>query len=235
VSLGARRIRFVIAAAGGLLFAASLAYFAWRYFGAFGTIVTAPIDARAIVFDTALFSIFAMHHSVLARTGAKRRVLAVVPADLERSSFVWIASLLFIAVCAWWQPVSGVVWRVDDTAAWAMRALSVVGAWLTLRAAAILDILDLAGARPFFAPRRATPLTDRGPYGLVRHPIYLAWLLLVWPVPVMTGTRLVFAVVSTAYLAAAIPLEERGLRAEFGEAYTAYARKVKWRMVPGVY
>ena len=51
----------------------------------------------------------------------------------------------------------------------------------------------------------------------------------------MTSTRLLFAVVSVAYLVIAIPFEERSLVESFGEPYRAYRRQVRWRMVPGVY
>ena len=51
----------------------------------------------------------------------------------------------------------------------------------------------------------------------------------------MTMTRLTFAVVSTAYLGMAIPLEERGLIRVFGDDYRRYQRQVRWRMLPGVY
>jgi protein-S-isoprenylcysteine O-methyltransferase Ste14 len=79
------------------------------------------------------------------------------------------------------------------------------------------------------------PLVADGLYGLVRHPIYFGWALMVWATPVMTGTRLAFAAISTLYLVAAIPFEERSLRALFGAGYDAYARKVRWKMLPGVY
>jgi protein-S-isoprenylcysteine O-methyltransferase Ste14 len=58
---------------------------------------------------------------------------------------------------------------------------------------------------------------------------------MVWTSPIMTGTRLTFAIVSTAYLALAIPFEERSLRALFGPAYDTYARRVRAKMLPGVY
>ena len=51
----------------------------------------------------------------------------------------------------------------------------------------------------------------------------------------MTATRLTFAVISTAYLALAIPWEERSLVRTFGPAYTAYQTQVRWRMLPGLY
>ena len=51
----------------------------------------------------------------------------------------------------------------------------------------------------------------------------------------MTLTRFTFAVVSTAYLALAIPFEERSLIETFGNEYRDYQRKVRWRMIPGLY
>ena len=57
------------------------------------------------------------------------------------------------------------------------------------------------------------------PYGWVRHPIYSGWFLIVFAVPVMTLTRLVFAVTSSAYLLIAIPFEERSLRRSSQGAY----------------
>ena len=100
-----------------------------------------------------------------------------------------------------------------------------------------LDVLDLAGVNQGFdrSTTRPAGLVSDGVYGLVRHPIYLGWLLIVWLTPVMTGTRLVFAAVSTAYLVAAVPFEERGLRRLFGAEYDAYERRVRWRMLPFVY
>jgi protein-S-isoprenylcysteine O-methyltransferase Ste14 len=80
-----------------------------------------------------------------------------------------------------------------------------------------------------------TPLTTHGLYAFVRHPLYFAWTLFVFGAPVMTGTRAAFAIISTVYLMLAIPWEERGLVATFGQEYQAYRRKVKTRMIPWVY
>lgn len=231
-------IHTLVATAGGVLFAGSLAYFGWQYLRGFDA-PPAPdaAAAPAIAIDILLFSLFALHHSLFARTGLKTAVTRTVPPSLARSVYVWIASLLFIAVCAWWRPVTGVAWHLTGWTAGLLLAVQAAGGVFTLVAARHLDVLELAGVRQalHLPLKRSSGLDDHGPYGLVRHPIYFAWLLLVWPSPLMNGTRLVFAAISTIYLLVAIPYEERDLRRHFGPAYDEYARKVPWRLLPRIY
>ena len=112
------------------------------------------------------------------------------------------------------------------------------GVLLTCLGSAAIDPLDLAGVRQL-RPRHGAPahapLRTTGIYGLVRHPIYFGWFLLVFGAPAMTGTRLSFAVLSTLYIAIAIPLEERALVETFGTEYRAYQKRVRSRMLPGLY
>jgi len=42
-------------------------------------------------------------------------------------------------------------------------------------------------------------------------------------------------VITTLYLVAAVPWEERSLRAAFGDDYARYMRRVRWRIVPFIY
>jgi protein-S-isoprenylcysteine O-methyltransferase Ste14 len=56
--------------------------------------------------------------------------------------------------------------------------------------------------------------------------------MMVFATPAMNTTQLLFAVISTAYLIAAIPFEERSLVEAFGEKYVAYQREMRWRLVP---
>ena len=74
-----------------------------------------------------------------------------------------------------------------------------------------------------------------GPYGVVRHPIYLGWFLLVFSVGTMTMTRFVFAVVSCVYILVAIPFEERSMRASSQGAYERYMKRVPRKLIPGLY
>jgi methanethiol S-methyltransferase len=255
-----RRLALVTAWTGAGIFAASLAWFVYGYLFRFGQPAPAGPLARPILINVLLFSAFALHHSVLARSGAKRVMHRLVPPELERSIYTWVASVLFLAVCTWWQPVPGVLY--DLTGPWRFLGWTVqlAGLVLTIQASAALDVLDLAGVRAVARPagvravsppagvlgvahpastnrleRSPSPLNTRGLYAFVRHPLYFAWTLFVFGAPTMTGTRAAFAIVSTAYLMIAIPWEERGLVASFGHQYEDYRRRVKTRMIPWLY
>jgi protein-S-isoprenylcysteine O-methyltransferase Ste14 len=218
------------------MFLLSLLHFLWRYFFTFGAPAPAVDRLAAVAINVALFSAFALHHSFLARGPAKAWVRRVFPGDLERTAYVWTASVLFVLTCALWQPVSGVAWHVTGPLTWLLLAGQLAGVGLTIWSATTLGIWELAGVPlPSRKARPPAPLRSTGVYGLVRHPIYFAWVLLVWSVPVMNGTRLSFAVISTFYLMLAVPFEERALVTTFGPDYVRYQQQVRWRMLPFVY
>src|SRR6185503_11082199 len=99
--------------AGGSLFVTSLAFGVFRYAAAFGQVAGDASSALpAVLADVVLFSLFAAHHSRFARTGLKARMQALVSPQLERSVYVWLASVLFMLVCASWRPVPGEWWRI---------------------------------------------------------------------------------------------------------------------------
>lgn len=222
---------------GAALFAASLVQFGVRYAQGFDRplwVVSPEWLARCggpLVFDGALLALFALHHSLFARLPVRAFVAARVTPWLERSAYVWVASALFFVLVAAWQPIEGRVWSVSGPGAWGLRALQGTGVVLTLVSAGRLGLVRLSGLG---APADVE-FTLRGPYGWVRHPIYSGWLLMVLASPSMNMSQGLFATLSVAYLCAAIPLEERTLVAQAGEAYRAYQRQVRWRLVPGLY
>jgi protein-S-isoprenylcysteine O-methyltransferase Ste14 len=229
-----------VAWSGGALFVASLAYFLYSYLYRFGRPVPDGPVLWPVFADCLLFSAFALHHSLFARTPVKAWMRAVAPPALERSVYTWIASLLFIAACWAWQPVPGRLYELEGPWRRMAEAAQMAGIVLTVLAARALDVLDLAGIRAVTrartgAPPAHVPLSTTGVFGIVRHPLYFGWALLVLAASDMTATRAVFALVSTAYLAMAISWEERGLVETFGADYERYRRRVRWRMVPFVY
>ena len=229
-----------VAWGGAALFLVALLWSAYAYMIGFDRRPSRLSTPAAVTFDAALFSAFALHHSLMARTGAKEWVAGWTRPELERSVYTWIASLLLIAVCVFWEPVPGTIYLLRGPWRALAYGVQILGLALTIRSSAALDVLDLAGVRQVQraadgTPARPVALETSGLYGFVRHPLYLAWALMVWAAPDMTATRATFAFVSTAYLVLAIPWEERSLVCVFGHDYEAYRRRVRWRMVPGVY
>ncbi len=228
-------MRKAFAWTGALLFLVSLSSFVYVYGWRLRT--PAP-DTGSTVRDAAvnivLFTIFALHHSIMARTGAKEWIKRLVPQDLERAVYVWIASVLFLAVCWLWRPLPGQLWRTGGALSWMLIAVQLIGVGLTLRASQIVGVLELAGV---VQPDHNKPyeFTTGGPFGLVRHPIYFGWVLIVFATPVMTATQLLFAVISSAYIVVAIPLEERSLLEAFPDKYRTYQSRMRWRLIPGVW
>jgi methanethiol S-methyltransferase len=224
---------------GAVLFILSLSFFLFSFDVTFARDVAGPVTVGPVLGDIAIFSIFAVHHSLFARTPLRERIARSAPA-LERSLYVWVASALLIVVCLVWQPVPGVLWHVDGAVSVVLEALHIAGLVLSVVSAAAIDMWDLAGVRQVYPPsakhgRADTEFKTTGPYGWVRHPIYLGWFLIVFAVGHMTATRFLFAAVSSVYLLVAIPLEERSLLAATGGAYERYREKVRFKVVPGIY
>ena len=221
---------------GGATFVGSLAFCGWSYLVTW----SAPFGRGsldgwlAVAADAALFSVFAMHHSVLARERVKTRLARRIPEPLLRSVYVWIASVLLILVCAIWRPVGGEIYRATGWWALAHAAVQLAGLWLIALSVRAIDPLELAGIRDPVV-RTSTTLQITGPYRWVRHPLYLGWMLAVFGAAHMTGDRLAFAVISSIYLILAVPWEEQSLRRSVGKEYAAYARAVRWRIIPFVY
>ena len=215
---------------GGALFAASLAVCAFRYLFVWGS--SGDGQVAAVVPNALLFGLFAAHHSVFARERVKERLAHLVPEHLLRSVYVWTASVLLLLVCALWQPVGGEVYHVTGRRAVVHVLVQLAGVWLIAASVRAIDPLELAGIRP---PTSRDALQITGPYRWVRHPLYLGWMLASFGAAHMTGDRLAFAAITSIYLIAAVPWEERSLRQSFGEDYATYTRRVKWRIVPFVY
>jgi protein-S-isoprenylcysteine O-methyltransferase Ste14 len=130
-----------------------------------------------------------------------------------------------------WAPLGGVVWQA--TSRWA--EVSLIGLYLAswgllLYATFLINHFDLFGLRQvWFALRDkempALKFVTPALYRIVRHPIYVGWLGIVWFTPTMTVTHFVFAVGATLYILVGIKLEERDLEEAHPE-YTQYKRKV---------
>lgn len=187
---------------------------------------------QALIVNLLLMSLFAVQHSVMARKQFKQWWTQFVPKSIERSTYVLLASLSLILLFWQWRPMPDIVWEISNPQiATAVLALSLVGWVLVFTSTFLINHFELFGlhqvvnnlvGRAMPAPRFKTPVL----YKVVRHPIYLGFIIAFWAAPTMTVGHLLFAAVTTAYILVGIFLEERDLVEQFGDEYRRYRERV---------
>lgn len=192
----------------------------------------API-ATALIINVALIALFGVQHSGMARRGFKAvwtRIL--VPRAVERSTYVLASSACLIVLFIFWQPMPAVVWSIqNELLGKVLVAVSLLGFGLLLVASFLINHFELFGLQQVYlhaTGAEARPIAFKSPglYKLVRHPIYLGFLIFAWVTPVMTVGHLLFATGSLIYVLIGMRLEERDLVKEFGNTYTQYQNRV---------
>ena len=190
---------------------------------------TRPLGA-ALTIDTALLAAFALQHSIMARPAFKRWWTRFVPQSAERSTYVMATNLVLLVLFAAWRPIGGALWATTGGVRLAVVGVYLLGWAVLFYATWLIDHFDLFGLRqvwrrfadqPYVAPKFHTPSL----YRVVRHPIYVGWLIIFWAAPTMTVAHLMFALATTAYILGAIQLEERDLLGAFGREYAEYRRR----------
>ena len=193
---------------------------------------TTGSSVTAVLVNLGLLAVFAVQHSVMARPWFKKAWTRFVPEVIERSTYVLFSSVLMFAMYWLWQPIGGEIWTVTDpTLRTVVYAAYGLGWMVLLLSTFLLNHFDLFGLRQVWLQlvgREYTQLKLGSPlfYRIVRHPIYVGWLMIFWITPTMTTAHLLFAVMTTAYILIAIQLEERDLIAEHGDGYRSYRERV---------
>jgi protein-S-isoprenylcysteine O-methyltransferase Ste14 len=182
----------------------------------------------ALVIDSLLLGLFAVQHTVMARPAFKVRWTAVLPAHLERSTFVLGATALLALTYAQWRPLPMVVWDVEpQPARVAIWVLYGAGWALVVAMTFAIDHFDMFGLRQVAHHLRGAPSHSPGfrcplPYRLVRHPMMTGFFLAFLAAPTMTVGHLLFAGLGCGYILLGVRLEERDLRRTLPE-YPGYA------------
>ena len=223
-----------------------LLYGAVCYFAFFGTILYAigfvgniivpkTIDSKpetsfvdALLINASLLLLFALQHSIMARPNFKKWWTRIIPDQLERSTYVLLASLCLILMMWQWQPMGGIIWSTENAVIKNILLITYLLGWtIVFISTFLINHFDLFGLRQVWLYFRGIPYTHlpfRVPffYRFVRHPLYLGFLIAFWSAPVMTAAHLLFAVLTTGYILTAIRLEEKDLIQIFGVKYRNY-------------
>lgn len=187
---------------------------------------------EALLINTLLLSLFAIQHSVMARQWFKRAWTKIIPPPIERSTYVLLASLVLLLLFWQWRPIPDIIWDVQNpTGRIVLQGLFWMGWGGVLFSTYLIDHFSLFGLRQVYLhlkslPEEPTSFKTPGLYKVVRHPLYLGFIVAFWSTPRMTLGHLFFAAVCTAYIVVAIQFEERDLIEFYGDHYRKYRTQV---------
>ena len=196
-----------------------------------------PFSYAALLGNLALLLLFGLQHSIMARAGFQRWLARLMPTPLHRSTYAMAAAIVLEVTMVFWQPIDGCVWDLKQSPTrWAVQSVFWTGLFVAFAGVVAMRSSDLTGMTQIQCYLRgeeyeSKPLSARGPYRLVRHPMWLGTLFLLWATPTLTLGRLIMAAGLTVYILIAAPLAERDLLRQYGNAYRAY-QSVTPRWIP---
>ena len=124
------------------------------------------------------------------------------------------------------------VWTVTDPT-WVMVlwGLYFGGYGIVLLSTFLINHFELFGLSQVLANMQGRSIPEKGfvqplLYKLVRHPLYVGWIIAFFATPAMSVGHLLFAVVLTAQILISIPHEEKDIEDALGEPYRDYKRRV---------
>lgn len=187
--------------------------------------------AEALVLNALLSAAFFLQHSGMVRSHWQRFLATRVPPEYVPAVYSVASGAVLLAVVLLWQEVGEPVVAARGWARWAVRGCWLAGGAIMLWSWRALDSLDALGVEPIFRRlRRQEPIAAcfrvAGPYRWVRHPMYLASLLLIWGYPSPTADRLLFSGLWSLWVVVGARFEEGDLVQVFGQQYRAYQRRV---------
>jgi len=193
--------------------------------------------AAALAVDLALMALFGLQHSIMARRGFKRALTRLLPAAIERSTYVLATNVVLILLFVCWQPLPGMVWQARSPML--IKGLYLLGGlgWLLILLSTFLtNHFDLFGLRQIYlnlVRKTYTPVAFKEHffYRWIRHPMMLGLLLGFWSAPSMSASHLLFSAGMSVYILIGIHFEEVGLQAELGDAYRNYRERTV-RLLP---
>ena len=234
----------IVARTGGIAFGlATHAFFAvtvwhlvWFLAGHGPGVVSEPTNAsttlQAVVVDAALATLFTVPHSVLLLPAVRRTLTTHLVPQAFYGCFYCVATcaVLLTTILAW-QPADVVIWAWPASLSrWVSAAF--IGCWLLLLYSLHLTGLGYqTGLTPWWRwvrglPQERREFRPRGAYCILRHPVYLSFLGLVWFTPVVTLDRAVLIAIWTGYIYVGSVLKDRRLAFFIGDPYREYQARV---------
>lgn len=219
-----------------LLFAVTVYHLVWFLAGHSPTHPSslqwnAPV-VEAVVIDALLAIGFALPHSLFLMPAVRRRLVGpVIRSELYGCFYCVVTCIALLVTMLNWRRSDVVVWATPDGIAWWIRAAFVASWALLLYSLHLTGLGHQTGFTSWWRWARGQPpvrreFVTRGLYGVLRHPVYLSFLGLVWFTPVITLDRAVLIAVWTTYIFLGSVLKDRRLLHFIGDPYRRYQSRV---------
>lgn len=189
--------------------------------------------ASAVLINLGILILWSIQHSGMARKSWKQKTKNIIPEHLQRSIYVLISGILCIGIVFAWQPLPGQVWRASEGSAlqYFLYAGFFLGIGVLLFSTFLINHFQLFGLQQTFfkmlgKTEKVAQFKDTILYKIVRHPIYLGFMMIIWFVPSMSMTHFALSIGFTAYIYLGIYFEEKDLVAEYGQKYLEYRKRI---------
>ena len=181
----------------------------------------------AILINLGLIALFGIQHSVMARSSFKKKWQKFIPSPIERSTYVLFASVILGIMFFYWKPISFVIWDFSgSTTGNVLLGISFMGWGIVLLSTFLINHFHLFGVFQVveYVFNKTSKDVFRMPflYKIVRHPLYLGFLIAFWATPMMTAGHRLFTMGMTVYILIGIHHEEKDLIKTHGEKYRQY-------------
>ncbi len=193
--------------------------------------------ALSIAWNAFLLLQFPLAHSFLLTRAGQRVLKHFAPrayaSTLLTTTYGLVASIQILMLFALWSPSGVVWWQAKDgwlvlitilfACSWLLLGKATYDAGLEVQSGALGWLSLVQNKEPVFPP-----MPETGLYKLIRHPIYVAFALTTWTVPVWTPDQLAIAISLTLYCFLAPLFKERRMSRLHGKLYSEYRNKVPY-------
>jgi len=188
-------------------------------------------ESAALVLNVLLCMIFFIPHSVMVRKPFQRWLEGIFPSVFTGAIYSITSGIGLLILVFLWQQSSAVLISLQGLPRLFCRMLflfAIAGNIWGNRSLSHLDPLGIKSIRYRLRGKdvQPQPFVIEGPYRMVRHPLYLFSLMMIWSFPDLTSDRLLFNFLWTAWIIIGTLLEERDLVNTHGKMYQAYQQKV---------
>ncbi len=185
----------------------------------------------ALWIDAALALQFALTHSLWLWPPVRQRLGRWISRSFYGCFFCVMTSLSLGLIFWQWRAMPTLIWQTSGSAALMLRA-GFIGSWIALFYSLSLTGLGYqTGLTEWWHWVRRRPLgrrdfTPRGAYFVLRHPVYLSFLGLLWFTPTMTLDHALLTGSWSVYIFLGSWLKDRRLAYYLGDTYRVYAARV---------